>query len=248
MATHPHSTIANPTTTPPTPATITAECTICTTPLPHPSRLPSFPCSHTHCLACLRRNLTSAMDASTPFHPVQCCPGQRLPTNLLRQHLGLRSGEVDAYRQRLAEYDAAVKVYCWKEGCGRFIPKGLRYGRVGRCIDKGCLGRTCVKCGGKAHGNLVVKGRCEGAVDVLEFEGEGDMEDGVKVKVGRRREGEDLEGFRRVVREMGWKSCPSCRRWVEKTEGCNHITCLCGCEFCYRCGQAPWDDHGECSI
>jgi hypothetical protein len=27
---------------------------------------------------------------------------------------------------------------------------------------------------------------------------------------------------------------------IELTHGCNHMTCLCGHEFCYICGRAPW--------
>jgi hypothetical protein len=34
----------------------------------------------------------------------------------------------------------------------------------------------------------------------------------------------------------GWKTCPRCMNVVEKSSGCNHITCRCGQEFCYVCG------------
>jgi hypothetical protein len=30
--------------------------------------------------------------------------------------------------------------------------------------------------------------------------------------------------------------CPCCFSRVGKTDGCTHMTCLCGCEFCYGCG------------
>ena len=33
------------------------------------------------------------------------------------------------------------------------------------------------------------------------------------------------------------KQCPTCKRWVEKNNGCDHISCLCGTHFCYRCGE-----------
>lgn len=32
------------------------------------------------------------------------------------------------------------------------------------------------------------------------------------------------------------KQCPSCKFWVEKNKGCDHMTCRCGYEFCFRCG------------
>jgi hypothetical protein len=39
--------------------------------------------------------------------------------------------------------------------------------------------------------------------------------------------------------------CPGCHMRVKKLDGCNHITCVCGTDFCYRCGQQAeyYDDH-----
>ena len=31
------------------------------------------------------------------------------------------------------------------------------------------------------------------------------------------------------------KPCPWCSQLVEKSHGCNHLTCNCGAQFCYRC-------------
>eukprot|EP00580_Thalassiosira_gravida_P019316 CAMPEP_0201666856 /NCGR_PEP_ID=MMETSP0494-20130426/10372_1 /ASSEMBLY_ACC=CAM_ASM_000839 /TAXON_ID=420259 /ORGANISM="Thalassiosira gravida, Strain GMp14c1" /LENGTH=390 /DNA_ID=CAMNT_0048146391 /DNA_START=40 /DNA_END=1213 /DNA_ORIENTATION=+ len=31
--------------------------------------------------------------------------------------------------------------------------------------------------------------------------------------------------------------CPGCGSRVEKDNGCDHMTCLCGCEFCFECGR-----------
>mmetsp|Transcript_7625 Transcript_7625/g.16514 ORF Transcript_7625/g.16514 Transcript_7625/m.16514 type:complete len:421 (+) Transcript_7625:104-1366(+) len=33
------------------------------------------------------------------------------------------------------------------------------------------------------------------------------------------------------------KLCPGCGSRVEKLDGCDHMTCLCGCEFCFGCGS-----------
>ncbi|GAA5865604.1 hypothetical protein JCM3774_002065 [Rhodotorula dairenensis] len=33
--------------------------------------------------------------------------------------------------------------------------------------------------------------------------------------------------------------CPGCSAWVEKSQGCNHMTCAkCATHFCYRCGKS----------
>ncbi|KAK3341426.1 hypothetical protein B0T25DRAFT_464790 [Lasiosphaeria hispida] len=41
------------------------------------------------------------------------------------------------------------------------------------------------------------------------------------------------------------KKCPKCKKDVHKYEGCNHITCVCGHEWCYVC-SAPFQrtEHG----
>ncbi|KAL8295512.1 hypothetical protein RB597_009331 [Gaeumannomyces tritici] len=49
----------------------------------------------------------------------------------------------------------------------------------------------------------------------------------------RRRLRDDLR-TREAVSKMA-KACPGCLRDVHKHSGCNHITCLCGHEWCYMC-------------
>eukprot|EP00854_Cymbomonas_tetramitiformis_P018214 gene18214-21699_t len=46
------------------------------------------------------------------------------------------------------------------------------------------------------------------------------------------------------------KDCPGCHRFVEKEFGCPHMTCVCGCEWCWDC-RLLWQEVGgyqhECS-
>ena len=44
------------------------------------------------------------------------------------------------------------------------------------------------------------------------------------------------------AKKSGAKRCSKCRFWVQKSEGCDHMTCRCGYEFCYVCGGK----YGEC--
>lgn len=37
------------------------------------------------------------------------------------------------------------------------------------------------------------------------------------------------------------RPCPQCGVWTEKTGGCNHITCPCGANWCYICGEQSAD-------
>ena len=43
--------------------------------------------------------------------------------------------------------------------------------------------------------------------------------------------------------QEGWQNCPKCNALVEKSTGCDHMTCtMPGCDgkFCYFCGSSPW--------
>jgi hypothetical protein len=38
--------------------------------------------------------------------------------------------------------------------------------------------------------------------------------------------------------------CPLCEARVKRTEGCNHMTCICGYNFCYKC-RNEWGHHNS---
>ncbi|ERN14817.1 probable E3 ubiquitin-protein ligase rbrA isoform X1 [Amborella trichopoda] len=40
----------------------------------------------------------------------------------------------------------------------------------------------------------------------------------------------------RLAQHQKWRRCSQCRRMIELTQGCYHMTCWCGHEFCYACG------------
>ncbi|KIY04160.1 uncharacterized protein Z520_00852 [Fonsecaea multimorphosa CBS 102226] len=49
-----------------------------------------------------------------------------------------------------------------------------------------------------------------------------------------------------LVRKEKWKFCPWCGHLVEKRAGCNHMTCICATEFCYRCGKVWAGGQPDC--
>lgn len=56
---------------------------------------------------------------------------------------------------------------------------------------------------------------------------------------------EDLMVYE-LAKQKEWQRCPNCKFIVEKTEGCLHISCRCGVEFCYACGGTWTSTHGDC--
>eukprot|EP01017_Pseudomicrothorax_dubius_P038854 TRINITY_DN5888_c0_g1_i2.p1 TRINITY_DN5888_c0_g1~~TRINITY_DN5888_c0_g1_i2.p1 ORF type:complete len:359 (+),score=31.80 TRINITY_DN5888_c0_g1_i2:85-1161(+) len=43
--------------------------------------------------------------------------------------------------------------------------------------------------------------------------------------------------FEEYVKKNQNKQCATCKFWVSKNQGCNHMTCRCGYQFCYVCGK-----------
>lgn len=55
------------------------------------------------------------------------------------------------------------------------------------------------------------------------------------------------EKFEKAMKRSKAKQCSKCKYWVSRTEGCNHMTCRCGFEFCYNCGDKyEWKNDGPC--
>lgn len=55
------------------------------------------------------------------------------------------------------------------------------------------------------------------------------------------RQPEDVALFD-VAKRSRWQRCSQCRQMIELGQGCRHMTCKCGHEFCYTCGKAWWAD------
>jgi hypothetical protein len=50
--------------------------------------------------------------------------------------------------------------------------------------------------------------------------------------------GSDVDAqLEELMEREGWQCCPRCGNGVERTQGCRHIVCICGGEFCYQCGD-----------
>ena len=47
----------------------------------------------------------------------------------------------------------------------------------------------------------------------------------------------ETEKVKALATKQGWQHCPNCQHLIDKKEGCLHMTCKCGTEFCYNCGE-----------
>ena len=106
-------------------------------------------------------------------------------------------------------------------------------------IDPVCAGETWCKKPSQGNNNLVVCGTCR-----MELCANG---------CGRAHHGNTpctvtVDEASEIEIQASTKLCPLCPRRIQKNDGCNHMTCFCGCQFCWTCGlELPKDDHGHYS-
>eukprot|EP00004_Rigifila_ramosa_P018819 TRINITY_DN4726_c0_g1_i5.p2 TRINITY_DN4726_c0_g1~~TRINITY_DN4726_c0_g1_i5.p2 ORF type:complete len:256 (-),score=29.81 TRINITY_DN4726_c0_g1_i5:96-863(-) len=74
-------------------------------------------------------------------------------------------------------------------------------------------------------------------LEILRKRSQGLMSAGKELKIREKRLAEETMSLG-MIRKIS-RSCPNCQMAIEKTEGCNKMTCSnCGGYFCYRCGEA----------
>ncbi|KAK0722182.1 hypothetical protein B0T26DRAFT_206367 [Lasiosphaeria miniovina] len=122
------------------------------------------------------------------------------------------------WNNKLAEYSTRNRIYCPSRRCDEWIrPEDIRR-EDGRKYAKcsRCKTKVCCHCGNKWHSSR----ECP--------------------------RDEDTSQLLEQAKREGWQRCHRCKYVVELKEGCNHMTCRCGAEFCMICGtkwkrcECPW--------
>ncbi|KAL7963946.1 hypothetical protein V8C34DRAFT_300409 [Trichoderma compactum] len=180
----------------------------------------SLPCRCHYCGHCHRENIRVGLRSELDFPP-GCCG---MPFNEAIVRLAQRPALVHTYRQLSAEYNVhpGERLYCHDPSCASFIPPGVIQ-PAARDEDNAtpvgrclsCHKATCAACGSRSHRGLPC------------------------------REEEDDDALLDMMDNQGLVSCPECGIVIALRDGCNHMNCLCGAEFCYICGR-EWTEGCRC--
>lgn len=54
----------------------------------------------------------------------------------------------------------------------------------------------------------------------------------------------NIDEINSIIEDYHLKNCPSCGELTEKSLGCNHMKCKCGCDWCWFC-KKPFKDENE---
>lgn len=186
-------------------------CPICTDEASHPEQLV---CGHTYCAGCLKHFLTSAVDAKT--FPLVCM-GNNATCNVpiaipfirrfLPQTIFVALVEA-AFVSYLDQHPQEWK-YCTTPDCKQIYRHRTEKATL-QCPS--CFLTICPACNEEAHEGMTCEER-----RILKNPAE------------QERLNEEL------AKNSGFKKCPQCNVWIEKTEGCNHMSCKCGAHICWQC-------------
>ncbi|CAM9378532.1 unnamed protein product [Chrysoparadoxa australica] len=174
-------------------------------------------CEHMYCFNCLYQLHQNAME-DVNFMPARCC---KLEIDARITKYVLQGAELERFMACYMEATTLNKMYCPNPQCSTMFNLDLLDTEASSCFGcPKCGSSMCTKCKAIWHG--------EEPCDTAKSE----VEKKQVMELGK---------------EMGWKSCGRCGHLVQLSEGCHHMTCLCGHEFCYVCGR-QWTGNCGCPL
>uniref|UniRef100_A0A0E0QP44 RBR-type E3 ubiquitin transferase n=1 Tax=Oryza rufipogon TaxID=4529 RepID=A0A0E0QP44_ORYRU len=186
----------------------------------------SHGCAHAFCAACLAGHIAAKLHSGGGVYCPEDGCASAVDPELCQPILPEDNFERWCAALCRAMVLGGRHVYCPFTDCAEIIADergGDSDGQPTEC--PACRRRFCERCGVAWHGGVSCGEYGELAVG---DRGEGDLAV-VEMAKGSR-----------------WRRCPRCKFFVDRYEGCSHITCRCGLEFCYGCGQ-EWGPTGHSS-
>ncbi|CAL5442895.1 unnamed protein product [Camellia sinensis] len=201
-------------------------CTICMDAKPKSEMFENNTCTHLFCSDCIAKHV--AVKIQENIWMVKCpelnCEGVFQPEacrSIIPKLV------FDRWENALCDSVilASQKFYCPFKDCSAvLVDDGGEVVTVSECPN--CRRLFCAQCNVSWHDGM----------ECVEFQG--------LSKGGR--ESEDLMAME-LAKKKKWRRCPNCKFYVEKDDGCLHITCRCGFHFCYRCGSKWTESHYGCN-
>ncbi|KAI0404198.1 hypothetical protein F4802DRAFT_607624 [Xylaria palmicola] len=170
-------------------------------------KLAKLKCGHRWCRSCLKRRFRVSIEDAQNMPP-RCCNSDIIP---LKHVNDLFNDDFKTtWNEKFARFSARGRNHCPRAKCREWIrPEDHRYHTNGRtsATCRKCETEICGVCYNKWHDSK----HCP--------------------------TDEGTAQFLKVAKEAGWKRCFNCKAMVELKEGCNHMTCRCGAQFCMICGS-----------
>ncbi|XP_050367213.1 uncharacterized protein LOC126785649 isoform X4 [Argentina anserina] len=186
-------------------------------------------CLHRYCFTCMKQHVeVKLLNGQMAQCPHEGCKSE-VNIESCAQFLAPKLVEVMSQRIKESSIPVTEKVYCPNPRCSALMSKqevlqytnsyyaGAEQSGARRCMK--CHSYFCFNCKVPWHSNMTCY-------------------DYKRSHPYPRSEDQLLKS---LATKKRWRQCVMCKNMVELAEGCYHITCRCGYEFCYTCG-AEWDN------
>lgn len=206
------------------------ECLVCYTPKEDCEAFFALKCKHFFCADCWKEHLkVHAFDYNTVLNthcPQQDC-NLLVPESLFNKYLSDDETSLKNYihgmHKNFTDHNTDIK-WCPSKGCDACVRCDSKSNKEIDCI---CGSTFCFKCSKEGHRPC----QC-------------DMIDAWDKK--NQSESENVKWL-----QANTKQCPKCKKYIEKNQGCDHMTCRttaggCGHEFCWIC-FGDWKGHSACN-
>ncbi|KAH9167936.1 hypothetical protein EDB89DRAFT_2074427 [Lactarius sanguifluus] len=196
------------------------ECGICMEEMPEDSVARLDPCEHAFCRECMRGYVSARLEEHRfPVLCPTCTAGKGKGKDVagevsqtLAQDLGLTDEQFDIWVE-LEMTSFSVLLHCRKCQRSMFVARDEHEeAEIIECPLPDCDYAWCVQ--------------CQKTIDFSEPDHSCD--------------GDGTSELDDLVKQQGWKYCPSCKTPIQKVSGCNHMACMtpaCNTHFCYLCGD-----------
>ncbi|KAL5077246.1 hypothetical protein RYX36_016230 [Vicia faba] len=202
-------------------------CGICFDSLTVSNAFTNTSCNHPFCTNCISKYVNVQINKSAVK---VSCPNPECSVELKPQHL-----QSILPKQVIVEWESAIcessislrkRFYCPYKNCSLLLVNdGVEV--VTSCECPSCHRLFCAQCKVPWHADMSCR----------RFQ---------KSKTGRDNEKQLDEKFYELAKRKKWQKCPKCSIHVQRTGGCEHISCRCGCNFCYKCGK-DWKHGHTCN-
>ncbi|PIA38657.1 hypothetical protein AQUCO_02700111v1 [Aquilegia coerulea] len=191
-------------------------------------------CMHRYCFSCMKQHMeVKVLQGVIPGCPHEGC---KYTLSLDGARKFLKPNLVETMTQLVKEASVPVteKVYCPYPKCSTLMSKSeaLEYANKFMAADRSVV-RKCVKC----HGLFCID--CK-----VPWHSTMSCKDFKASNLSARVEEAKLKS---LANQNLWRQCVKCNHMIELAEGCYHMTCRCGYEFCYTCGAAWKNKKATCS-
>lgn len=197
------------------------ECSVCLQSLLVEKDCITLDCEHRYCSSCLEGYIKEQINSNKVKSEEICCFTCKRPISIFQIQYVLKFKDFKEFQRKSIVFDTSfirndeVLVKCPKANCDNQVIISNKFDITHhKCELCGLL--FCVRGCEKPHPSLT----CE-------------------ENRRKKQENEHDNMFENIIRNEQWQKCPKCGAVVAKNQGCNHMTCRCGAEFCYICRSQP---------